>query len=297
MDKINKKHFTNVDSAIKFIKVLLENNQIDNYYKDQLKITTPIDGGVTIEFTNDCADSDSGWQYVDYDQVIMTRHEFPDGHYDYFFPEEVDEKVKAWHDAHPEWVLSDWGTWTNLEENRPFMIEHQLDKWLAHKSCPTTVDLELELSVETPIGVADYEFYDSLITEILRAATKEDVLKRTDFIVFAGDAFEGILADSHIFKKEDGFACSSNTIKLGSAYYAYNSRILTNTELIECKPSVYMDYRIDVVEEPKIAKNRKDIHATHILFMADNGYVIGDMRISLIGDIPHVEIKVPVDEE
>ena len=45
---------------------------------------------------------------------------YPDGHYDMVYPEEADERLNEWHAAHPEWVMTPYGTWTNEEENKKF---------------------------------------------------------------------------------------------------------------------------------------------------------------------------------
>ena len=57
---------------------------------------------------------------LDYDEVVMKEIHFPDKHYEYAFPEEVDEIVANWHKDHPEWQKTSYGTWTNVEENKKF---------------------------------------------------------------------------------------------------------------------------------------------------------------------------------
>lgn len=58
------------------------------------------------------------FKFVDDDETVMKEVNFPDGHYDYVFPEEVENVLKDWHEKHPEWVKTSYGMWTNVEENR-----------------------------------------------------------------------------------------------------------------------------------------------------------------------------------
>lgn len=63
------------------------------------------------------------FKFVNEDETIMREVNFPDGHYEFVFPEEVDETLKKWYEKHPEWVKTDYGIWTNVEENRISYID------------------------------------------------------------------------------------------------------------------------------------------------------------------------------
>ena len=63
------------------------------------------------------------FRYIEEDDVVMKEVHFPDDHYEFLFPEEVDETLKKWHEDHPEWVQNQWGIWINEEENKKLLEE------------------------------------------------------------------------------------------------------------------------------------------------------------------------------
>lgn len=80
------------------------------------------------------------FKYVDWDQIVVKEVGFPDGHYEYALDEEHEKQLwDDFHKQHPEWVKTEWGTWTNEEENAKFRkrVEKTSTK-------PTEWDDELE---------------------------------------------------------------------------------------------------------------------------------------------------------
>ena len=294
---MNKQYFSNTKAFIKFITGMLEAVKEDKYTANDFHVYIDRENpeAVHAEWDYQSCESDAGFKWLEDDQVIMTRHEFPDGHYDYFFPEEVDEKVKEWHAAHPEWVMTDYGTWTNKEENRPFMISNLLDKFIAHESCPTTVNINTEFDVNIPVGVAKTEVYTNVIEGILRAAKEEAVLKRTDFLIFDASVFEGLFQKAKYFKKEEGFAYSNNTVKLGTATIEVIEKDIVEGDYgpVKYELPVYMDYRFPHKDDDLAPI---DFAEGHVLFMADNGYVIGDETVTLHGNIPTFDIEDELED-
>ena len=90
----------------------------DSYY--DIHITT--DGYCIIVEWVDCFYNYPSDQFklVTENQAVMTELRYPDDSYEYVFPEEVDEKFQEWHKAHPEWIQTPCGTWTNQVENEKF---------------------------------------------------------------------------------------------------------------------------------------------------------------------------------
>ena len=103
----------------------------DSYY--DIHITT--DGYCTIVEWVDCFYDQPSDQFklVKEDQVIMSELMYPDNSYEYVFPEDVDEKLREWHNNHPEWVKTPYGTWTNTVENEKFrqsLLQEDTHDWV-----------------------------------------------------------------------------------------------------------------------------------------------------------------------
>ena len=114
---------------LEFLKSLLDlNTKLTDRYND-IHITN--DSYCTI-IEWDCVPHDHAyggeWKYITEDNVVMTEVNFPDGHFDYVFPEDVEETLNEWHKKHPEWVMTPYGTWTNEEENKKFKEELEKSK-------------------------------------------------------------------------------------------------------------------------------------------------------------------------
>lgn len=120
------------------------------------------------------------FQYIDYDEYVMKEVSFPDGHYEYLFPDEVEEKLEEWHKSHPEWVKTYYGTWTNMEENRRSWIEWQSEDWMKK---------EVQENDST-FDEKDYEINGLKVPlESLLGIVSESVLRRTNMIVIGADTY------------------------------------------------------------------------------------------------------------
>lgn len=62
------------------------------------------------------------------DEVIQKEVRFPDDHYELMYPEDVDDRLREWHEKHPEWIKTPYGTWTNEKENEEFRKQLEEDK-------------------------------------------------------------------------------------------------------------------------------------------------------------------------
>lgn len=105
---------------IDLLDYLISHNQKNkNSYYD-IHITT--DGFCTIvEFatiTYGIDDGVEGFVFMDEEHELLKRVEFPDGHYDYFNDDEVDDAFKKWLADHPEWYKDTNNHWHHkyLEE-------------------------------------------------------------------------------------------------------------------------------------------------------------------------------------
>lgn len=127
------------------------------------------------------------FRYIDWDDVVMKEVNFPDGHYDYVFPEEVEERLKQWHKDHPEWVMTEYGTWTNMEENRVWAIDLNLNKWLEREVEENDSTFEV---FTTSKLVGDFE-------NILRNVPVS-VLRRTGYVVIGPKALEWCMKDKGV---------------------------------------------------------------------------------------------------
>ena len=103
----------------------------DSYY--DIHITT--DGYCTIVEWVDCFYNQPSDQFklVKEDQIVMSELMYPDNSCEYVFPEDVDEKLREWHNDHPEWVKTSYGTWTNTVENEKFrqsLLQEDTHDWV-----------------------------------------------------------------------------------------------------------------------------------------------------------------------
>ena len=56
------------------------------------------------------------WVHLEVDEVVMKEVHFPDNHYEYMFPEEVNERFNEWLKENPEWHKNQWGIWTDAKQ-------------------------------------------------------------------------------------------------------------------------------------------------------------------------------------
>lgn len=166
--KVNKQYFDSASIEAgemqNFLDVLLKEANSNSKYFNDIHIY-PVDGGafviewVQVPYSREWGGS---FKFVDEDETIMKEVRFPDDHYDYVFPEEEETVLKEWHEKHPEWILTDYGTWTNIEENRLYYIDSYLKSDL--------------LNEET-------EFETIKETNFTKELKKDRRLHRTDYIV------------------------------------------------------------------------------------------------------------------
>lgn len=109
------------------IKFLLEQSSKfeDSYYE----IHIDSDGYCTIvewyDKRYDGQDCNEGWQFIDWEQEVMYRQEFPDNHYEYVFSkEEGQELLDEWLKENPDWKQNEYGHWYNEKENEEFYNQY-----------------------------------------------------------------------------------------------------------------------------------------------------------------------------
>jgi len=116
-----RKHFQ------KLLDTLLDYNsdKDENYYND-IHIYQE-ESFIVIEWEHVPYSHEWGGQfkYVDYDEYIMKEVNFPDNHYEFVFPEDVNNRLKEWHEEHPEWVMNEFGMWTKKEPETRLKIQKE----------------------------------------------------------------------------------------------------------------------------------------------------------------------------
>lgn len=205
------------------------------------------DGFTTLEWETVPTERDWGGKFVflQEDEVVMKQVRFPDDHYEYIFEDEVDEKLKKWHEDHPEWTVTPSGTWTNVEENRRFSIEHCALKWR-----------ETETAITNAIFTESiFEFNPNREGEFLAALCSPDkyILTRTEYIVISPETYALLtngtkaLADvEDIIKLDDPLECcddDNNILKIwiyvtsyvddNRVYYIGDTSLLIHRTVIE----------------------------------------------------------------
>lgn len=113
------------------------------------------------------------FKFVDEDEAVMKEVNFPDGHYEFVFPEDVDETLKEWHEKHPEWVKTSYGVWTNVEENRINYIDMVLKDEFKNKETKfetiSETNLVEELKKDRRLHRADYIVCSASLASTLSA--------------------------------------------------------------------------------------------------------------------------------
>jgi hypothetical protein len=153
-----KEHFDRLLDAL-----LAYNADFENDYYNDIHIYKE-DSFIILEWVKVPYSKEWGgnFKFVDEDEYVMKKVRFPDEHYTYAFPEDIEDILKNWHEKHPEWVKTDYGTWTNIEENRFFYIDNHLKAEFKNK---------------------DTQFEKVKLNNLLEELKKEKRLHRTDYIV------------------------------------------------------------------------------------------------------------------
>lgn len=192
------------------------------------------------------------WHYLEADEIIQKEVSFPDGHYDYVFPEDAEEVFNEWCKNHPEWVKNEHGIWTNTEENRRFYIGHSGKKIAERTVVPgdSTYD-ELRATINDPATI-DFK--------ALVASIRDDVIQRTDYIVIS----PAVLRSYYRPDEEQLSENNEGVHKLGTIALTYKDR--WETEPKENLIHVYVDF--DSYEKGDY----------QISFLTDNHYQIFKIR-------------------
>ena len=102
---------------LKLINTLLEiNKEKENFY-NQIMIDT--DGYCLIVNWVERSyngDFNTRFELLEDDDVVMREVHFPDNHYEYLFPNDVDEILNAWLKEHPNYKQNQYGMWYNENE-------------------------------------------------------------------------------------------------------------------------------------------------------------------------------------
>ena len=244
---MNKQSFSDPKKAALFIQGLLKVNLDKDYgVHDNIRITINSENYIQVEW-QECVDGEEGFIFVGMDQYVMQRVEHPSGEYEYVFPEDVKRCEKEWHKAHPEWVRTDYGTWTNVDENRPFMISNCLDKWLEKEDAP-----RVKVTFDDNIEVLEY----------LEAMKTDEVLYRTSFCVFGGEALNTVMTQFGSLSPYLQLLDNEHS-KFGKFNYKYTRSNWRGEEECIFDAPLYKDDRLDNM----------------LLFVTDEGYVIGQIQI------------------
>ena len=167
------------------------------------------------------------WKYLEDDDVLMKEVVFPDNHYEYVFPDEVEETLEEWHKNNPDWVKTSYGTWTNTEENRRSNILWNIDNW--SEKCESEKDSTFKL-----ITTSKLNFEDTKLSALLSLAS-EDVLHETDYVVIHPKLIDAYYAD----KDNPELADNCYVTKLGT----------TTVELLYNDLTVLKDIKVYTVQE------------------------------------------------
>lgn len=124
-------------------------------------------------------DEEGKFVYVDSDGVVLKEVRLPDGNYDLFYPEEVEEKLIQWHKDNPGWVKTSHGTWINAEENRRSNIEIQCKEWMKRK-----VDENDSTFKESTLKLDPSSSLKKTIKSV-----EDGVLRRTGYVVMSKKVF------------------------------------------------------------------------------------------------------------
>lgn len=192
------------------------------------------------------------WYYLEEDEIIQKEVHFPDGHYDYVFPEDAEEVFNEWCKNHPEWVKNEHGIWTNTEENRRFYIGHSGKKIAERTVVPgdSTYD-EIRATINDPATI-DFK--------ALVASIRDDVIQRTDYIVIS----PAVLRSYYRPDEEQLSENNEGVHELGTITLTYKDR--WETEPKENLIHVYVDF--DSYEKGDY----------QISFLTDNHYQIFKIR-------------------
>lgn len=232
-----------------FLKVLLDynaNKDNDDYndihiYQEETLMIIEWD---KIPYNHEWGGS---FQYIDFDDAVMKDVTFPDEHHEYLFPSEVDDELKKWHDKHPEWVKTEYGTWTNMEENRRFAIACNFKTWMERK----VEDNDSSFN-ESFFESSDHPEIDDCKTVI--CSVDDDILRRTDYVVMSesllnklGEYFKEELVGIHKLEDVTVMVKSQYDDKLDySTIHVYVTNYLTDNAIYYLTDNDYLIHRLKV---------------------------------------------------
>ena len=122
------------------------------------------------------------WQYIEEDDVVMKDVEFPDGHFEQLFPDEVEERLADWHKENPEWIKNCWGIWYNIEENRIAFISLNANTWMKKEFTENQIELKDSISIYSVIN-----------------SVNKNVLDRTNFVVLSESLAKKLIKDKALY--------------------------------------------------------------------------------------------------
>ena len=109
-----RKHFQKLLDALLDYNNDSTNNDFNDIHIKQCDFNYVVLEWEKISYPKDCI---SGFCFLEEGEYIYKEVYFPDGHYEEVPKGQEEEVLKTWHQEHPEWVLTSYGTWTNTKEN------------------------------------------------------------------------------------------------------------------------------------------------------------------------------------
>ena len=270
----NSQSFTPEEVAkglhLELLKTLMSlSSKSDRHYND-IHITT--DGYCTmVEWSSVPYSHEYGgtFQFVDEDHSVMYQGQFPDNHYEYYFSKkDYEEELKDWLKKHPDWVKTEYGTWTDMEENRYYFLDrYNENTFREHLDTHNFV-------------VVYYNSEDSeeILPEVIDKFNHKQnfVIQRADFILIGNRDVAKAFIDGNTYDK----------------YNEYNSYecTLNNKEEIDYKEFKKIGYatvlypsQFDGLKIKKLPIYYSPYIGDDILFYTNTRYLIGDATY-LVGD-------------
>ena len=195
------------------------------------------------------------FQWVGVCEEVYSEVYYPNGGYDMVPKGSEDEHLKEWHEHNPDWVLNDFGGWTNMEENRRCSIDFHCVEWANRKEEPHDSTFSL---IEAKPGDWD----GKTLSEIVLAA-RPDILYRTGYIVIGKPLLptcnEGCFKPNEGFKGEERNFGKAGMLTLRFMYKEF----IDEPKQVENEIHVYYDERC----------------GGNILYLTDTHYLIARQAI------------------
>lgn len=131
---------------LKLINTLLEINKDKENFYNQIMIDT--DGYcLIVNWTERSFNGEfnSRFEFLNDDEVVMKEVHFPDNHYEYLLPEEVDEVFNDWLKEHPTYKQNQYGFWYDEREQKAW--KEQIETNRIEGTSDTTITAQ-QMSLE-----------------------------------------------------------------------------------------------------------------------------------------------------